>query len=396
VPDAHYLISKARARMLMKYPFFGSLALFLQPKENPATPTMRTEGFDLIYHHDFIQGLFKRGGIPMLMGALTHEVMHAALQHIWRRGTRDKGLWDMACDYVVNLIVKEQGLQLPPGVFVSDRFKDMSADAVYNILLQELPPESRDGAGNVAPQSSPDKYRQEKKEKPAGKLLDDHSQWDKNRSGPEQPSDADAEALTWKMRTAQAAQDAQQRGFLPAGMIQIIENILYPKLDWQEALASFVQPTRSDYTFIPPDRRFDYVFLPEFGSEGLEDVVVAIDTSGSVWRFYKQFITEMVNIVYSYPEFRGYIAHCDTAVQLFQELDPDNIPMQFKGCGGTNFQPLFQEIEKRNITPSLMVFLTDGDATLPEEPPHYPVLWVLTKESSPIPHFGHVAYMYLV
>lgn len=198
------------------------------------------------------------------------------------------------------------------------------------------------------------------------------------------------------MRTAQAAQDAQQRGLLPAGMIQIIENILYPKLDWQEALASFVQPTRSDYTFIPPDRRFDYVFLPEFGSEGLEDVVVAIDTSGSVWRFYKQFITEMVNIVHSYPEFKGYIAHCDTAVQLFQELDPDNIPMQFKGCGGTNFQPLFQEIEKRNITPSLMVFLTDGDATLPEEPPHYPVLWVLTKESSPIPHFGHVAYMYLV
>lgn len=81
--------------MLMKYPFFGSLALFLQPKENPSTPTMRTEGFDLIYHHDFIQGLFNSGGIPMLMGALTHEVMHAALQHIWRRsaGTKAFGIW---------------------------------------------------------------------------------------------------------------------------------------------------------------------------------------------------------------------------------------------------------------------------------------------------------------
>jgi predicted metal-dependent peptidase len=118
MPDSHYLISKARARMLMKYPFFGSLALFLQPREDPSTQTMRTEGFDLIYHDDFIQSLVHTGGITLLMGALVHEVLHAALQHIWRRGTRDKDLWDMACDYVVNQIVKEQGLQLPPGVLL--------------------------------------------------------------------------------------------------------------------------------------------------------------------------------------------------------------------------------------------------------------------------------------
>lgn len=394
MPDSHYLISKARARMLMKYPFFGSLALFLQPREDPSTQTMRTEGFDLIYHDDFIQSLVHTGGITLLMGALVHEVLHAALQHIWRRGTRDKDLWDMACDYVVNQIVKEQGLQLPPGVFLSDRFKGMSADAMYNILLQELPPKPGDEANRKSPsgQSGRAKHREKK---PDGKLLDDHSRWDKNKSGQDESTDSNAEAATWKMRTAQAAQDARQRGHLPAGMIQIIENILYPKLDWKQALASFVQPTRSDYTFIPPDRRFDYVFLPEFGSEGLEEVVVAIDTSGSVWRFYKRFISEMVNIVHSYPEFKGYIAHCDTAVQLFQELDPDNIPLQFKGSGGTNFRPLFQEIEKRGINPSLMVFLTDGDATLPKKPPHYPVLWVLTGENSPIPHFGNVAYMYL-
>ncbi len=395
MPDSHYLISKARAQMLLKYPFFGSLALFLQPRQDPSTPTMRTEGFDLIYHDSFVQGLVKTGGITMLMSALVHEVMHAALQHIWRRGNREQELWDMACDYVVNHIVKEQGLKLPPGVFLSDRFRGMSADAVYNILLQELPPKSQDEAGKASPagQSGPDKTRQGKKLD--GKLLDDHSSWGKNKSGQDESTDSNAEASTWKMRTAQVAQEARHRGYLPGGVKQIIYDILYPKIDWKQALASFVQPTRSDYTFIPPDRRFDYVFLPEFGSEGLEEVVVAIDTSGSVWRFYKQFISEMVNIVYSYPEFKGYIAHCDVAVQLFQELDPYNIPMQFKGSGGTNFRPLFQEIEKRGITPSLMVFLTDGDAALPKDPPHYPVLWVLTGENKPIPHFGTVAYMYL-
>ncbi|MFX4261318.1 DUF2201 family putative metallopeptidase [Pelotomaculum propionicicum] len=393
MPDSHYLISKARAKMLMKYPFFGSLALFLQPREDQSTPSMRTEGFDLIYHDDFVQGLVNTGGISLLMSALVHEVMHAALQHIWRRGTREQELWDMACDYVVNQIVKEQGLKLPSGVFIADRFRGMTADAVYNILRQELPPKSQDEAGKDSGQSGPDKSQQGKK--PDGRLLDDHSRWGKNKSGQDESTDSNAEASTWKMRAAQAAQDARQRGLLPVGMLQVIENVLYPKLDWKQALAAFVQPTRSDYTFIPPDRRFDYVFLPEFGSEGLEEVVVAIDTSGSVWRFYKEFISEMVSIVYSYPEFKGYIAHCDAAVQLFQELDADNLPMQFKGGGGTNFRPLFLEIEKRGISPSLMVLLTDGDADLPKDPPNYPVLWVLTGENNPIPHFGTVAYMYL-
>jgi predicted metal-dependent peptidase len=395
VPDSAYLISQARTRMLIKYPFFGTLALFLQPREDSSTPSMRTEGFDLVYHNDFVQDLFKTGGIGMLMSALVHEVLHAALQHIWRRGDRDRELWDMACDYVVNQIIKDQGLQLPPGVFLSGRFKGMSADAVYSILLEEMLPKHRDDAERTSTvgQSGLDKHLPGKK--PEGKLLDDHSMWGKNRTGQEESTDSSPEAATWKMRVAQAAQDARQRGLLPAGMIQIIENILYPKLDWKQALASFLQPTRSDYTFIPPDRRFDYVFLPEFGSEGLEEVVVAIDTSGSVWRFYKQFISEVVSIVYCYPEFKGYIAHCDASVQLFQELDPHNIPLMVKGSGGTNFRPLFQEIEKRNIYPSLMVFLTDGDAILPEDPPRYPVLWVLTGEDKPVPPFGSVAYMYL-
>ena len=32
-----------------------------------------------------------------------------------------------------------------------------------------------------------------------------------------------------------------------------------------------------------------------------------------------------------------------------------------------------------------MVFLTDGDADLPKDPPHYPVPWVLTGENCPVP-----------
>ena len=220
--------------MLAKYPFFGSLALFLQPREDPSTQTMRTEGFDLIYHDDFIQSLVHTGGITLLMGALVHEVLHAALQHIWRRGTRDKDLWDMACDYVVNQIVKEQGLQLPPGVFLSDRFKGMSADAVYNILLQELPPTPGDEANRKSPsgQSGRAKHREKK---PDGKLLDDHSRWDKNKSGQDESTDSNAEAAPEDAHRP-GTQDARQRGHLPAGMIQI-RKYPVPQTGLKQALA---------------------------------------------------------------------------------------------------------------------------------------------------------------
>ena len=388
--DSLYWIGKARTQMLLKYPFFGTLALYLEPKLDPSTPSMRTEGFTLSFNDEFVQDLVNTGGVKLLMGYLVHEVMHAALQHIWRRSTRDPKLWDMACDYVVNQIVKDQGLPLPPDALLDERFEEMTADAVYNILKQENPPNKNSGGAGVisfSGQNDSETYDQ-----PNGKILDDHSKWGKNKCGQDESDDSNKDASTWKMRTAQMA---QQKGHLPNGLKQLIEKLLYPKVDWRQALASFVQPTRSDYTFIPPDRRFDYVFLPEFGNEGIEEVVVAIDTSGSVWRFYKEFISELVGIVYSYPEFKGYIAHCDAAVQLFEELDPENIPMQFKGGGGTNFRPLFQEAEKRGIEPSFMVFLTDGNATFPNEPPSYPVLWVLTGENQPIPPFGAVAYMNL-
>ncbi len=386
--DSLYWIGKARTQMLLRYPFFGTLALYLKPKVDPSTPTMRTEGFTLSFNDNFIQDLVNAGGVKLLMGTLVHEVMHAALQHIWRRGNRDRNLWDMACDYVVNQIVKDQGLPLPPDVLLDERFEEMTAEAVYITLKEENPPKSPNAAG-INWQTNSD---QSQTHKPKGKILDDHSKWGKNKMGQDESTDSNNDSATWKMRVAQAA---QQRGDLPSGMKQLIKNLLYPKVDWREALASFVQPTRADYTFIPPDRRFDYVFLPEFGSEGIEEVVVAIDTSGSVWRYYKEFISELVGIVFSYPEFRGYIAHCDAAVQLFEELDPENIPMEFKGGGGTNFRPLFQEVEKRSIEPSFMIFLTDGDATLPKNPPPYPVLWVLTKENQPVPPFGTVAYMNL-
>ena len=74
---------------------------------------------------------------------------------------------------------------------------------------------------------------------------------------------------------------------------------------------------------------------------------------------------------------------------------PEDLPVKLdpKGGGGTDFRPVFNEVEDRGIDPACVVYLTDGWGVYPEEEPPYPVLWVLTQEpSNPNYHppFGEV------
>jgi predicted metal-dependent peptidase len=63
--------------------------------------------------------------------------------------------------------------------------------------------------------------------------------------------------------------------------------------------------------------------------------------------------------------------------------------INFEGGGGTDFRDVFEKVKKCNA----MIFFTDGYATYPEDPPRYPVLWVLTKDNEK-PPWGNVAYIF--
>lgn len=382
--EAATLISKARTRLLLHYPFWGALCLYLEPRATEAVPTAGTDGIYLYYNPEYIEKLVQSHGMEFLLGLMMHEVLHPALQHIWRQRNRDQLLWNAACDYAANLIIHDQGAKLPPGALLADKYRDLPAEAIYAELLRSTP----------------------QKTAVSFETIDDHSIWQQanqnnqeNTSKGSRTNSADSSAgrlaAEWKIRLAQATQTAKQRGTLPAGMERLIKEVLYPRVDWRQVLASFVQPAMNDYTFLPPSRRsHNNLLFPALRDQSLEEVVIAIDTSGSVWEFYQVFMSEVLGIISSYPHFRGYLAMCDARVQYFDEISSDSpLPQKFKGGGGTDFRPLFEQIETQGLNPSAVVFLTDGDATLPQEEPPYPVLWVLTQESKFQPPWGAVAYL---
>src|SRR5699024_7110524 len=83
---------------------------------------------------------------------------------------------------------------------------------------------------------------------------------------------------------------------------------------------------------------------------------------------------------------------CDTRVTSDRMLDssapPDLARLVFRGGGGTDFRPVFQRLEEQ--PPKAVVFLTDGYGPVPEEPPEYPVLWVLTPDGMAPAPWGEV------
>jgi predicted metal-dependent peptidase len=119
-PDIERIISASLLRLRMKSPFFATLALFTRVQATQTLPTAATDGQDIFINEEFVRSRSVRGAqslsSPQVDGLLLHEVLHAALLHVLRRGQREPMLWNVAADIVVNgMIAQHKGFELPEG-----------------------------------------------------------------------------------------------------------------------------------------------------------------------------------------------------------------------------------------------------------------------------------------
>jgi predicted metal-dependent peptidase len=148
--------AKAKVQFMLKHPFFATLVGHLPTVPKPpewfamigAPATACVDGKKIYYNEEWVLTLTP----PQRMGLLAHECMHPALQHLWRRGNRDRNLWLLAADYVVNSVllntINEDGsraFELPPDGLYDSRFDGMSAEQIYSILKEEQEEEQGDG-----------------------------------------------------------------------------------------------------------------------------------------------------------------------------------------------------------------------------------------------------------
>jgi predicted metal-dependent peptidase len=303
----------------------------------------------------------------------------------FRRKHRDPKRWNVACDYRINLYLKDSGLELDDTFLLDERFRGMDAEKIYDFLMYDPEDpanqlaEDNGGCGCGGLKDHPSRG------KSPGDKGDDEDQSDQGSNGDlTNVSFGESEAL---MALAQAHAFAKAQGKLPGSIDELVGEILNPKVRWEQVLQRFMENcSQDDFSWQAPDRRFLYldVYLPSIESEGVDTFVVCADVSGSTLPYIQQFLGEISQIA-KVLKFRTlYVMYCDAAVQHVDEYGREDLPIKpprTYGGGGTDFRPVFNWLDERIITPKGMIYLTDTYGAFPKVPPPYPVLWTVPKDA---------------
>lgn len=376
-------LTVARTRLLLDHPFIGTLVLRLspQPVAAPWCPTVGTDARAFYYNPDYLADL----SAAQLEFVLAHEALHCALSHVSRRGHRDRGRWDLACDFAINPILIDQGLVPPPDVPLMLEYAGMSAEEIYPLLDESEeqspqdahlydgppPPQGEGGSGDTSRQQSEGDG-------------DSRDQQGAGSAPPPSLSPAEREQLAarWRQRTAAAAQQARQAGKLQGELARLVEVVLHPALPWRMVLARYLSMSgRDDYSYMRTSRREGEALLPSLRSHGV-DLTVVIDTSGSLAdREISEFIAE-IDALKGQVRARVTLLACDSALGsdcpwVFEPWDEVRLPAQIAGGGGTSFLPPFDWQAAAGVQPDLMIYFTDALGEFPASQPPWPVLWLV-------------------
>lgn len=350
-----------------------------------------------------------------------HTVLHCVFKHFFVNTLLNCELWDLACDIAVesaindlnlpflNILKTQQQNRFFDGF--RDKIKTVSAEKIYNYLLEKRLPEQ-----SVKRLSSIFKG-------------DDHFLWylteeQKSKLSLYGSSVAASDVsegrssllaemwtgISLRMQT-ELETFAKQRGTEAGLLTQNLKEVNRERYNYTEFLKKFA--VRGEIMKINPDE-FDYNFytyglklydnmpliepLEYKDVKRIRDFVIAIDTSGSTsGELVQTFVQKTYNVLKSTESFftkiNLHIIQCDAAIQedvkitTQQEFDDYLKNMKLHGLGGTDFRPLFSYVnslvdcgEFENLKG--LIYFTDGFGAFPSKKPPYDAAFVFIDDES--------------
>lgn len=432
---------RAKIQMYQKSPFFSYILLHMKmtlDKDNRyLPPDNQTMGVDangnLYWSEKFVKECTERE----LMGVVAHEVLHVALLHMERGEGKDREIFNIANDLVVNDVLQCDDFILPKCGMLPDKqshtfeifgttiekINEKSSEEIYDELYR-LAPEIKyclymmGGSGDGQGSEDGDKPKKPKGmsgddvEDGKGKLkqIDNHI-YGKFDDGSEEVEGQDTGRMKidrsqkWKKIVAEAAQLAKQQGKLPAGLERRIEGILDSKMNWKQRLYKYVVAQLPyDYSWNKPNKRGAGlgIYLPETVKESVH-IVVSIDTSGSVGgEELREFLSELVAIGTAFINIKMDIIICDAEVHETYQLTRDNVEdimaMPISGGGGTDHVPIYDYVRENIHDCKVLINFTDGFTSFPSDPENlaFESLWVINKHGCDESHIPFGEYIKLV
>ena len=358
-------ISATKIRLRKLSPFFAALSLYAEIDFSNEVQLAATNGKKIIFNPiTYIQ-------LPPSErdGVFLHELLHMALLHHLRRGVRDHYIFNIAADIVVNgMIVNEGNFKIPKYGIRDEDLEHLSVEEVYELIIKNKKKYNL----NLVDLINDEKDSEDKDSQGKGNDL---------KTG---ISDLNTEAEIrnyWKqaINDAKLITKGSSEKSLPESFERNFGEVLEPEIDWKTKLWNFLVRTPTDFGEF--DRRLIYsgLYLENLEGESI-NVFCCIDTSGSISNYeISKFMREIKGIINAYPNLNCRLWYADHECYGPYNIDSmENVPKP-KGGGGTDFEPFFKDITKKefNNNDGVCIYLTDGYGYFPEKEPDLPVLWVV-------------------
>lgn len=304
--------------------------------------TADTDGINITFEDNFVGTL----NDDELQGIILHEVRHITDMHVMRKGDRDHDTFNQACDHVINLELIASGYVLPDWVLKDTRFRNMSVEEVYDILITET----------------------DKKPNPMPDLIEPGEGEDSGDSTqtPKQLMEAvEADVKDILIQAVQATEKALGKGAgnIPQSTLLAVDAWLNPVVPWNILLQRYLtSKVNEDTSWRRPKRRGipHGLYLPITQTDQVGDINLYMDLSCSV-------SDDMVNMQVS--QFRYIhqvlkpkslrIVTFNTRIISDRSYGPNSkLDLNFTGQGGTHIAEVVKHMQDNPADLHLM--FTDG------------------------------------
>jgi predicted metal-dependent peptidase len=358
---------------IMKNPNYAAYTGVLMVGESKLvdTPglTARTDGKNVEYGEAFIDSLPEQEVRFLIL----HENLHKAFRHlhVWKHLWQiSPGKANAAADYVINDMILESSengnVVMPAGGLHDPKFKNMDTQQVFYLL------DDNDGKGNNG--------------------FDEHA-WEDA-----QAMDADQVRELHEQIDSAIRQGAILAGKLGGQADRLLGELMDVPIDYRTLLEQFVsEHCRGDdeLSWRRPSRRsmqFDNMYRPSSISENVDQILIAVDTSGSIQGdVLTEFVSNVIGVCNQVRPHRVDLLYWDSEVAGHETYFGDDVERlrestKPKGGGGTSPSCITEYMKEHEIVPTCSVILSDGYVGNDwggEWP--CPTLWVIKGNPSAVP-----------
>lgn len=408
--DQKTKLAKARYTLYKKQPFFWQLIHYLKLRPSKVIPTAAV---DINGNMPFNMKLFDECDNDDLTFILAHELMHlVTTTHKRFPVGADFRLWNIASDIAINKIIIDKAgipnIKVLKCLYGPDfaKYDNWTTEKIYYDLLEngckaikvikckgecQQGDQDDDGQGKPDPNGCPGHHYSGNMKNPHQKGGDFDGYWwdDSGAEVSKGGKEDEQKAEQWRQRVA----SAKQAGRVSGEFEDFLTSLMQPQRDWRKELRQFVSTNlRRKGTWMRPGKRTTGLGIRTPSKDRENPTCVAYcDTSGSMSDETLRACLSEVSAICNLSGGKVRLILGDSEIYYDGMIENSDFSKLKVKRGGTDFCVLFDHIAKSDDkAPKLLIGFTDAYGPFPEKHPDYPVIWVLLKDKSAVPPWGHV------